>query len=165
MKYESFDNQNKKGFLLGEFSLKLIISIIGVLILIYLLFALYQTFSNEDKLDAAKGTLERLGGLMNLLADGRSIDEILYNPKDWVLVSYPIGMPASCSGKACYCICKDNGWFSKQITKCNSKGTGVCRPGSVALKDASGNDMEEIGITGVSISISKNGNLYTIKIK
>lgn len=120
--------KNKKGFLLGEFTLKLIIAIMGILILIYLLFRLYSAFSNEDKLAQAGATLDALETQLNAVNGGvGSLSYLLVSPKSWVFVNYPGGRPTSCGGSPCLCICKAAGWWYNQDDQCNDKNIAKCK--------------------------------------
>lgn len=100
----------KRGFLLAEETLKIIIALISISFLIYFLTALYFTSQNSKGLEQAEASLEFLIKEIN---DGRDEVEI-YNPKDWVILSWPYGnenkLPNSCSNLGwgdCVCITKD----------------------------------------------------------
>ncbi len=99
--------KNKKGFLLAEETLKIIIALISLGFLVYFLGALY--FANQDskELEQAESSLEFLIKEIN---DGR--DEVtIFNPEDWILISWPYEddrrFPDSCNEKDCICISKD----------------------------------------------------------
>jgi hypothetical protein len=117
--------KNKKGFLLAEETLKIVIALICISFLIYFLSSLY--FKNKDSkdLELAKASLERLVEEIN--AEATSVE--IYNPKGWVLSSWPHdttkriwytawlkkeikkGSPQYCENlgwKNCICICKKN---------------------------------------------------------
>ena len=51
---------NRKGFLLGEFTIKIIISILAIVLLIYLLFSMYSTFSAKNEIKKAQALLQNL---------------------------------------------------------------------------------------------------------
>ncbi|MCH8945901.1 MAG: hypothetical protein IIA85_03190 [Nanoarchaeota archaeon] len=103
---------NKKAFLLAEETLKIVIALISISFLIYFLSSLYFTNQNSKDLELAEATLE------NLIESANSgIEEVeIYNPKGWILISFPIGdsiMPNSCSNlgfQSCLCICNEDPW-------------------------------------------------------
>ena len=104
---------NKKGFLLAEETLKIIIALISLGFLVYFLGALY--FANQDskELEQAKASLEFLVKEIN---DGRE-EVTIFNPSSsakfpggWILISFPLNenvFPDKCNGKECVCICDE----------------------------------------------------------
>lgn len=114
---------NKKANLLGEQTLKIIISAIALLLLIYLLFALYSTFSEKKNLEKAEATLRSLD---ERLSDARKTNQSefpLLEPEGWRLIYFEKGeeQPNSCL-KNCLCLCKDESFFDSQIEKCSNEG-------------------------------------------
>jgi len=115
---------NKRGFLLAEETLKLVLAMICIALLAYLLFSLYQ--ANEDSKDL-KLAKESLNFLMSEINSGKNRVDI-YNPTDWQLGIWPhvanvvvrsgayridVGtqFPSSCSNlgwTSCICICKED---------------------------------------------------------
>ena len=96
--------KNKKGFLLAEETLKIILAVISIGFLIYFLTALYFANQNSEKLEQAKASLEHLIEGIN-----SEIEEIeIYNPKGAYILSWPFedegNFPDSCNGKSCICI-------------------------------------------------------------
>ncbi len=102
--------KNKKGFLLGEFSLKVIIAIICILLLIYLLGRLYfnQQLSAEE--EQAGATLDSIVAALPKAKDnpGQEITMTVYNPEGWVIVFWDKthDRPETCFDKSCICVCK-----------------------------------------------------------
>ncbi|MFH0972865.1 MAG: hypothetical protein V1768_02655 [Patescibacteria group bacterium] len=102
--------KNKKGFLLAEETLKIIIAVICISFLAYFLISLYMKSSADEDLEQAKASLEYLVEEINA---GHSPVEI-YNPKGWVLSSWGSGvvpLPKSCDNlgwKNCLCICDES---------------------------------------------------------
>ncbi len=115
--------KNRRGFLLAEETLKIVIALICISFLIYLLTSLY--FKNKDSkdLELAKASLEHLVNEINAKAPSVEI----YNPKGWVIGVWPhdttkriwyylfllsetkIGLPKYCENLGwdrCICICK-----------------------------------------------------------
>jgi hypothetical protein len=100
-------NRTKKGFFLAEETLKIIISVIVIGFLIYFLASLYFSSKSSDDIEFAKSSVKYLTEQMN-----SQIAEVqIYNPEDWVLVSWKEGeLPGFCSNlgwKNCICICED----------------------------------------------------------
>lgn len=117
-------NRTKKGFFLAEETLKIIIAVIVIGFLIYFLVSLYFSSKGSDDMQFAESSVKYLETQMN-----SQITEVqIYNPKNWVLVSWNQGnLPEFCSDlgwKNCVCICEDkdscqdNGYckdYSKEI--------------------------------------------------
>ena len=143
--------KSKKGFLLGEFNLKLIIAIICIIILLYLLFNLYATFTNKGKIQQAESSLDRvIEGIGITESSGSKYQYVLTEPRDWLLLYFGSGVlkPKSCENKECICICEKPGWFSSnQASKCES--VGVCKITSRKINI-------ENGINGISINPSES---------
>jgi len=100
--------KDKKGFLLAEETLKIVIALISIGFLAYFLSALYFSSQNSKGLEFAEASLEHLVNEINSGSDNVEI----YNPEDWVLVSFPIGdvRPKSCFNlgwEKCLCICDE----------------------------------------------------------
>ncbi len=105
--------KNKKGFLLAEETLKIVIAVISIGFLIYFLTALYMSNKDSKDLELAKASLQHLVDEIN---EGRESVEI-YNPEAsfptyWQLYIWPYGgentRPKSCSNMGwtkCTCIC------------------------------------------------------------
>ena len=74
---------NKKGFLLGEETLKVIIAVICIIFLIYLLGSLYYNSVKDKDVDLAKASVEYLVKEIN--AGSKEIE--IYNPKGWVIIN------------------------------------------------------------------------------
>lgn len=126
---------NKKGFLLAEETLKIILAIIAILFLTYLLFSIYQNNKDEKDLKLAKASLDHLIQEMN----AEEIEVEIYNPKGWWIISWPYKgkKPLSCSNlgwENCLCIVKlgtlDKLTFSYSLEnyiKNIDKGNGICQ--------------------------------------
>lgn len=100
--------KNKRGFLLGEETIKIILAIIAILFLILFIVYLYNNFTQNKELDEAKSTLANLVTQLNSGASQFNI----YNPTDWLLMSFaPINggyYPKSCTANKwakCLCMC------------------------------------------------------------
>ncbi len=116
--------KDKKGFLLAEETLKIIIAVICIGFLAFLLFSIYQQTTDSKNLDYAKSSLNFI---VSQISSGQTTADI-YNPDGWVLDIWPQTvngiLPSSCSNlgwKSCICICNQNTKDS-----CDSGSSGVC---------------------------------------
>lgn len=122
--------KNKKAFLLGEYTLKIIVGVLCILLLVYLLYSLYSNSQDERDLKMAESTLDELVEKMDEAKTGESQTLILLNPEKWIMISYDEEdkKPEQCTGN-CVCICSNDepGWelFSSDVDLCNS--VGVCK--------------------------------------
>jgi len=108
---------NKKGFLLAEETLKIVIAVICILFLAGFLISIYLKNKTDNDLELAKASLEYL--IEEINAKHSPVE--IYNPKGWVISSWPYGaqkkLPKSCENlgwKSCICISKDVG-LGKQV--------------------------------------------------
>jgi len=108
---------NKKGFLLGEFTLKLIIAVLCIALLAFLFFKLYESFTNKNEVDKADSTLTKVADSINNAFLKGNDYYVLLSPKDWVLLYSEEGKPNQCKGQRCLCLCEGEGVFDK-IKKC-----------------------------------------------
>jgi len=128
---------NKKGFLLGETVLKIIIAVICIVFLDYFLSALYFSKVNAEKREQAKQTL--LGSVESISIFtgevvageiGGSKQYEVKNPAGWYLFTFfgKEKKPNSCAGQTCLCIC-DNvvDVFDRQLGYCEE---GICLIGN-----------------------------------
>ncbi|OIO81489.1 hypothetical protein AUJ84_00935 [Candidatus Pacearchaeota archaeon CG1_02_32_132] len=147
---------NNKGFLLGEFTLKMVIAILSILLLVYLLFGIYGTFSEKNKLAKAESTLVEVVERVELAgSNSQDYDFIMTGPNGWSLVAFLNNGPEACLGNQCLCIC-DGG----NRDKCD-------RLGSCEKVSSEFENFEAIKIDGPTglfikktegkIAISKNG--------
>ena len=135
---------DKKGFLLAEETLKIILAVIAIGFLAYLLFSLYNANKDAKDLELAKESLDHLIQEINV----QRAEVQIYNPKKWEIYSWPNtyikgilfwktteeGMPMSCLNLGwnnCICICK-------KITpdKCDSKGVCLNNPDRFTVEDS-----------------------------
>lgn len=112
---------DKKGFLLAEETLKIILAVIAIGFLAFLLFSLYNANKTARELELAKESLDFL--IQEIEEEGRAEVDI-YNPKSWIILSWPYGVseeiPLSCANLAwsnCICIVDDISAVSRAISK------------------------------------------------
>lgn len=121
---------DKKGFLLAEETLKIIIAVIAIGFLAYFLVSLYLSAKTSAEAEQAKSTLPFI---MNAINQSNSNIDI-YNPKGWVIGIWPhavtsgfgpfkstkIENPKTCNNiglQTCICICS-----SDSADSCNNNG-------------------------------------------
>lgn len=137
--YLCFKKMNKRGFLLAEETLKLILAVIAIGFLVYLLFSLYFSVKASRDLELAK---ESLNFLMSEINAGRERVDI-YNPKNWMITIWPHDVtragiktekefPKSCSNiglQSCICICKFSQFkptITTDLTAEECDNAGIC---------------------------------------
>ena len=117
----------KKGLLLAEETLKMIIALIAISFLIYFLTSLYFANVNSQKRQHAEATIGRISDIIDNI---QSQIENVSNPTPfgWYLFSFTgeDKKPNACSGENCLCICYNIkiDLFDRQINECNKNG--VC---------------------------------------
>ena len=119
--------KNKKGFLLAEETLKIVIALISIGLLVYLLISLYLSNKDEQNLELAKSSLEHLSKQIN----SKTSEVEVYNPDGWSLLSWPYEgkVPLSCSNLGwgnCLCICKTPLVRRNKNYLENCDGNGIC---------------------------------------
>ncbi len=98
---------NRKGFLLGEFTLKVIIAVLCIIVLAFLVIKIYGALTNKPEIAKAEGTLERVLEKIRVADnEGKEQGYVLIEPRDWVLIYKPTGAPEMCSGRNCLCVCE-----------------------------------------------------------
>ncbi len=156
---------NKKGFLLAEETLKIILAVIAIGFLIYFLVSLYFSNLNEQTLKSAQQILitsdQSIKNTIDNLNEGESKDLILQKVgssfNDWALLSFTgFEKPNSCAGKNCLCVCND--FTTNQINECSKNG--VCT--IVPDLDEDSQVEIELGELLTKISITKQNNKILI---
>ena len=108
--------KNRKGFLLAEEVVKIIIAVIAIGLLSYLLFSLYNLNRTSNELELAESSLEHIVQELN---SGR--DEIeIFNPKGWWIVT------DVSSGEENLCICENP-------EKCEREGACLQNPNGFSV--------------------------------
>jgi len=154
--------KSKRGFLLGEFTLKTIIAVMSLVLLLYLLFSFYSSFTTNKNILAAQGVLDKIEEGKVVVGGGEEFIYSLITPKNWIIGSYEDIFVGNCIGK-CLCVCKEEGgflWWSKsQIQRCSNPETGLCLNSEVTLESAL-----NIG-EGIDIEIKQKGDEYVLEKK
>jgi hypothetical protein len=150
---------NKRGEgvnLLGEDVVKMIISIIGIAILVFLVYLIYQSATQNRRLEQAEMTLEGLTSTINSMEEIEVKNYAIESPKDWNIVYFQLdeSSPNKCFGKDCLCICEGNSIEECNKGACSSFGNIIFYLGDdrkISLEDAP-----------LEITINKNKNKITI---
>ncbi len=135
---------DKKGFLLAEETLKIILAVIAIGFLAYLLVSIYFNYKGNKDLEMAKASLEHLIEEI----DSGSAEVEIYNPTtndEWYIVSWPVSgeKPLYCDNlgwETCLCICKLS--VAQIVTPsryselCDNQG--VCMQSSASVNDEEG---------------------------
>ena len=121
---------NKKGDFLVSNVVKIIISVVCLVMLIYLMVSLTQIYTQKTKTQQAKATLDKVVSAINKLEEGKTSKILLESPQGWYLIfaekeyskdlqygSEKLVLPEECK-ENCLCIC------SKELKLVNS-GTGA----------------------------------------
>jgi hypothetical protein len=156
--------KSKKGFLLAEETLKIVIAIICLVFLVGLLVKIYYNSTYDEELEKAEASLEHL---IDEIDSGNEYVEI-YNPEGWFITSFPIKgdvkkeMPSECSSKEwknCLCICKPKK-IIELVTSSNLReaceNKGICK-GS----DYSTEGENTIRINSPPLILNINGSIIT----
>jgi len=127
----------KKGFLLGENTIKMIIAVLCILILAFLLSSLYNIFTEKKNLEKAGASL---GIIVNQIRKASAVGEsgVLLDPRGWVLAAFSANTlsPGLCENKNCICICDTPSFFQSSLAaRCNSAGVCTALNELVILKE------------------------------
>lgn len=129
-------NKQKKGFLLAEETLKIILAVIAISFLAYFLFSLYRANNDAKNLDLAKESLNFLFREINT----QKTEVDIYNPEGWSILSWPFEdkRPLSCSNlgwNSCICFCK-NPWIKTSgnyLDNCEDTTKSICKESSLIV--------------------------------
>lgn len=158
--------KNKRGFLLAEETLKIVIAIICIVFLIYILIAIYNANSSVKKIEDAKNSLSRIENIVSSLEEGAIERQDIPNPEGWHLYTFTEKeKPNACANENCLCIC-DNSLIkiiTSQAKKCDNKGaclvlSNLATP-KLDLKITGGDELLFIGIK------KQNGEILIDKVK
>ena len=114
---------NRRGFLLGEETIKIILAVICLAGLIVFVIYIYNGYAGNQDSQNAGATLNHIVSDIK----GGVTQEQIYNPQNWVLISFPSqstdpkNFPQVCTlnkWKTCLCICSD-------VNSCSNKGSCV----------------------------------------
>lgn len=179
---------SKKGFMLGEYTLKVVIAVLCLLLLFFLLFKLYFNSVDQRNLGLAEASLNELVEKMDEAKENGNAGVIILNPtqspsitgkieKLWAISAWPIEenrKPTKCI-KNCVCICPNPPNFKRFtsltssselfLKECNS--LGVCKDFDEEIKVSNPGFLKfewQIPIENppVNIQIKYEDNKFTI---
>lgn len=158
----------KKGFLLAETTIKIIIAVICIGFLVYLLFSLYYANVQEKKSEEATIVLvdspESVAVALDRVREtGVSEEKHIAKPNGWNVFSY-LGnekKPNACVGDNCVCMCDEVSFDNlfgivenRQLSECDEDG--IC----LVVSDLSGEKLSvEIGSNTWIVITYANGFL------
>jgi hypothetical protein len=157
--------KDKRGFLLGEETVKIIIAVICIVFLVFLLVLVYLSVSGSQQSKEAKASMNLTREEIQRVNAGgapRIDGTLIPNPSGWRVFSFIESekKPNLCAGTNCLCICQKI-WvnvFGRQLSACDKQG--ACFVISNIKK------FDEINIEndGTFINIQKiNGFIYVSK--
>jgi type II secretory pathway pseudopilin PulG len=158
---------DKKGFLLGEETIKVVIAVICIAFLIFLLFSVYLSFSGSQQNKEAEASMKDIfvkeiqrinsGGAVN------SNGILIPNPAGWYIFSFTgeDKKPNLCSQTNCICICQNIllNIFDRQIKSCDDKGS------CYVLSSIEKFEKIKIENSGTFVSVQKINNFMDIAKK
>lgn len=147
---------NRKGDFKDN-ALGLILAVMGILILTFAGYKIYQNYANQD-VESAKNVLNSVEARLKVLNIGESAKFIAQGPKKWRVTGWAgtdSSRPDRCSLGSCLCVCPDD---KNMASSCQSKG--ICRvikTGRVVVSSDS-NEEKKILFADklIEISVTKN---------
>lgn len=145
--------KNKKGFLLAEETLKIIIALIAISFLVYLLASIYFGSVQEQKKAHAASNLGRIMDVVdNVNITNETVSSL--TPSGWFLYSFTDSeKPNSCAGENCLCICNNVFLLGSQEKKCSEKGVCEIIPGIEQFEPIK---IEKAGETSIKVIKQQN---------
>ena len=153
----------KKGMLLAEETLKILIAVISISFLVYFLTSLYFAKIGEKEKQQAEATMSRLISVIeNVEISLESVSDI--TPIGWSFFGF-VGeevKPNSCAGVNCLCLCDnviDVPFAERQLSECDEDG--------LCVNIANLENFEEIEIkqSPFILEVKKEGGKISIKEK
>jgi len=153
----------KKGMLLTEEVLKMVIAVIGLVLLSYFLVSLFYSDVREKKQREATATIDRISQIISSMGISQGNVTAL-QPQRWTLFSFTAEekKPNPCSGQNCICICNKvvGDIFNNQIKKCSKNGACLIISN---LKEFEDIKIEPYKKETVDINIQETGGKIQIK--
>jgi hypothetical protein len=160
---------NRRGFLLAEETLKIILAVIAILFLIYFLFMLYFSSVHAAKLKQAESILksssESIGvAIERVRTTGIAEPKQIPDPNGWYVFGFVSGIkPNACAGKNCLCICENvwkfnpvkfwKGEDERQAQECSDGVT------CLVVEDLKNSLEKEITTNTIKLDISFSGGI------
>ena len=118
--------KNNRGFLLAEETLKIIIAVICIGFLAYFLISVYMKSKTDENLEFARASLEHLMKEADSIKNGEMRNVEIWNPKDWVVVSWPHLSEQSWGNKYLFGMFGDAGGINVNPLSCSNLGWENC---------------------------------------
>jgi hypothetical protein len=157
---------NKRGFLLGEETLKIIVAVVCIIFLVILVTSLYFSLTGAQDAkyaEASKGLIFQEITRVNNGGIPTANGTLIPNPAGWYVFSFVGGdkKPNLCAEQNCICLCRNIliNIFDRQIKECDSKGTCSVVPTLISFEKI------KIENSGTFISIQKINNEIQIAKK
>ena len=153
--------KQKRGMLLTEEVLKMVVAIIGLALLAYFLISFFSSDTKAKKQKEAAETIDKISQVLSHTVDSSEIDTI--QPQRWTLFSFTNSekKPNQCSGQNCVCICNKviGDLFDRQIKKCSKEGSCLVISNLEEFQDIK---IEPYDKGGTSILIQETGGKIQI---
>lgn len=146
--------KDKKGFLLAEETLKILVALICIVFLVYILVSVYNANTSDKKLKDARDVLSRIDNITSSIKEGDTQSQDIANPSGWHLYSFvEQDRPDSCLNTNCLCICEKPliELLKSTAKKCNEKGVCLVVP--------------NLAMSKIDLKIRDPDNLLFINIK
>tara|TARA_Y100000310_G_scaffold138173_1_gene137069 strand:- start:3556 stop:4503 length:948 start_codon:yes stop_codon:yes gene_type:complete len=150
--------KNKKGFLLGTHTVKIVIAVLAILILIVVIVKVYSMISINSKQKSAQNTLDELKDKINRLEEGKSNEQMVVGPQGWFLMDFKTGeidlngkslIPKKCEKRSCLCFCPaPSSWVGGlSLLKKDTTAKDKCQEGGIctSLNDFAIRDANFVG--------------------
>jgi len=143
---------DKKGFLLAEQTLKIIIALICIGFLAYFLGSLYFSSQKSQEIEQAEASLD----LLIVALNSKTTTTELYNPEGWELSAWPYGedIPLMCLNMGwenCICICEGD-----SVEECDKVGKGICVESNKVVIEGGQSFIEIDGILNLGLIYQEN---------
>ena len=138
----------RRGFLLAEYTLKIVVAVISIVVLIGLLYGIYSIFTSSNKMKEAQASLDEI----EIKVNEGSGSFVLVNPRDWDVLYFPNGNPIKCSGESCLCICEEP-------DNCDEGSKGVCKLLKNVVLEGGSFTIDDL----IELKFEKNEEVVTIR--
>jgi len=163
------NKMNKRAEITTKEIIEIVLTIVAILMLAGLIYLLVSNYFNDKELDEAKASLNFLTAQ---ISNGAKT-VVIYNPKNWAVVSWEENMPNLCpakteeDGKKCLCICKiPAGAVKTFMSTCSKprigKTVGVCTESSFFVEGTLWRRIIEIKNLPVILEIDQDNKIIGI---
>lgn len=154
---------NKRGMLLVEETLKMIVAVIALSFLIYFLVSIYFARVQENELIQANADIDLI---RQEIPGNENAEIVLNNPVGWKFFEFKGDMakPNACANQDCFCICDEvliEGFYffeDNQFNECNTDGACLGMRNFIGAENI---EIEQV----TKILIEKQGGISLKKIE